>query len=174
MLLTDLDFVLQVQHIKVSTLTWRQYHLNYYHGMGEAVIDIYNLACKYLQYCGTRNSSELTPIYIEKPGDQMSWEQALPSAAQAMHCLFPGKAHWIRDSDIHDKVTSLKNQEQSAETLQLMPVCCPDVKQGCCCTYPTADIAFARHSLFQHLQGKRSSRAPQVQLYSDHHSINAI
>jgi hypothetical protein len=97
---------LQVQHIKVSTLTWRQYHLNYYHGMGEAVIDIYNLACKYLQYCGTRNSSELTPIYIEKPGDQMSWEQALPSAAEAMHCLFPGKAHWIGDSDIYDKVTS--------------------------------------------------------------------
>ncbi|KAL0019010.1 hypothetical protein WJX79_009020 [Trebouxia sp. C0005] len=98
----------QVQHIKVSTLTWRQYHLNYYHGMGEAVIDIYNLACKYLQYCGTPNSSEMTPIYIEKPGDQMSWEQALPSAAQAMHCLFPGKAHWIGDSDIHDKVLLLE------------------------------------------------------------------
>ena len=74
--------------------------------MGEAVIDIYNLACKYLQYCGTRNSSQMTPIYIEKPGDRMSWEQALPSAAQAMHCLFPGKAHWIGDSDVHDKVTS--------------------------------------------------------------------
>lgn len=98
----------QVQHIKVSTLTWRQYHLNYYHGMGEAVIDIYNLACKYLHYCGTRNSSQMTPIYIEKPGDRMSWEQALPSAAQAMHCLFPGKAHWIGDSDIHDKVLLLE------------------------------------------------------------------
>ena len=171
MLLTDLDFVLQVQHVKVSTLTWRQYHLNYYHGMGEAVIDIYNLACKYLQYCGTRNSSQMTPIYIEKPGDQMSWEQALPSAAQAMHCLFPGKAHWIGDSDIHDKVNSL---HLSKNSLQLMPVCCPDVKQGCCCTCPTADIAFARHSLFQHLQGKRASSAPHVQLYSDHRSINAI
>ena len=126
MLLTDLERVLQVQHIKVSTLTWRQYHLNYYHGMGEAVIDIYNLACKYLQYCETRNSSELKPIYIEKPGDQMSWEQALPSAAQAMHCLFPGKAHWIGDSDIHDKVNSLHLSKNSL--LKLCNLCLSGIR----------------------------------------------
>ena len=74
--------------------------------MGEAVIDVYNLACKYLYYCGTANSSEMTPIYVEKPGELMSWEQALPSAAQAMHCLFPTRAYWIMDSDIQLQVSS--------------------------------------------------------------------
>ena len=97
--------LMQVMRIKAATMTWRQWHLNWYHGVGESIFEIYSSACTYLDYCGsTRNSSELTPIFIEKPGADLSWEEALPPAASALKCLYPTQAWWIKDKAIQDKV----------------------------------------------------------------------
>ena len=96
---------MQVMRIKAATLTWRQWHLNWYHGVGESIFEIYSSACTYLDYCGSqRNSTELTPIFIEKPGDEETWEEALPPAASALKCLYPTQAWWIKDKAIQDKV----------------------------------------------------------------------
>lgn len=92
--------------IKAATMTWRQWHLNWYHGVGESIFEIYSTACTYLDYCGSqRNSTELTPIFIEKPGDEETWEEALPPAASALKCLYPTQAWWIKDQAIQDKVS---------------------------------------------------------------------
>ena len=97
---------MQVMRIKAATMTWRQWHLNWYHGVGESIFEIYSAACTYLDYCGSqRNSSELTPIFIEKPGDEETWEEALPPAASALKCLYPTQAWWIKDQAIQDKVS---------------------------------------------------------------------
>lgn len=107
--LTDAMKAAQVMRIKAATMTWRQWHLNWYHGVGESIFEIYSSACTYLDYCGsTRNSSELTPIFIEKPGDDLSWEEALPPAASALKCLYPTQAWWIKDKAIQDKVLLLE------------------------------------------------------------------
>ena len=96
---------MQVMRIKAATLTWRQWHLNWYHGIGEAIFEVYSQACTYLDYCGgARNSSELTPIFYEDPGDAETWETALPPAATALKCLYPTQAWWIQDKPIQDKV----------------------------------------------------------------------
>ncbi|DBA83598.1 hypothetical protein WJX77_006813 [Trebouxia sp. C0004] len=103
--LTDAMKAAPVMRIKAATLTWRQWHLNWYHGMGESIFEIYSSACTYLDYCGSqRNSSELTPIFIENPGDEKTWEEALPPAASALKCLYPTQAWWIKDKAIQDKV----------------------------------------------------------------------
>ena len=86
-------------------MTWRKWHLNWYHGVGETVFKIYSSACNYLGYCGnTYNSSELTPIFIEDPGDPETWEEHLPPAASALRCLYPSQAFWIQDEAIQNKV----------------------------------------------------------------------
>ena len=93
--------------IKAATMTWRKWHLNWYHGIGETIFEIYSTACNYLGYCGgTRNSSELTPIFIEDPGDPEIWEESLPPAASALRCLYPSQAYWIKDQAIQHKASS--------------------------------------------------------------------
>ena len=94
----------QAEVITAATLTWRQWHLNYYHGLGESVFEVHSLACKWLGYCGAANSTDLAPIFIERPGDQASWAQFLPAAESALKCLFPGPNHFIGDDRIRDKV----------------------------------------------------------------------
>ena len=95
----------QAEVITAATLTWRQWHLNYYHGLGESVFEVHSLACKWLGYCGAANSSELAPIFIERPGDQASWAQFLPAAESALKCLFPGPNYFIGDDRIHNKAS---------------------------------------------------------------------
>ena len=97
---------MQVMHIKVATMTWRQWHMNWYHAIGEAIFEIYSSACTYLDYCGgTKNSTELTPIFIEHPGDPWTWEDYIPPAAEAVKCLYPTQGWWIRDKPIQDKAS---------------------------------------------------------------------
>ncbi|DBA66825.1 TPA: hypothetical protein ACH3X2_001961 [Trebouxia sp. C0005] len=98
----------QAEVITAATLTWRQWHLNYYHGLGESVFEVHSLACKWLGYCGAANSTDLAPIFIERPGDQASWAQFLPAAESALKCLFPGPNHFIGDDRIRDKMFLLK------------------------------------------------------------------
>ena len=97
-------------HIKVATMTWRQWHMNWYHAIGEAIFEIYSSACTYLDYCGGhKNSTELTPIFIEHPGDPWTWEDYIPPAAEAVKCLYPTQGWWIRDKPIQDKASSISN-----------------------------------------------------------------
>lgn len=98
----------QAEVITAATLTWRQWHLNYYHGLGESVFEVHSLACKWLGYCGASNSSDLVPIFIERPGDQASWAQFLPAAESALKCLFPGPNYFIGDNRIQDKMFLLR------------------------------------------------------------------
>lgn len=98
----------QAETITAATLTWRQWHLNYYHGLGESVFEVHSLACKWLHYCGTANSSDLAPIFIERPGDQASWAQFLPAAETALKCLFPGPNYFLGDDRIKNKLFVLK------------------------------------------------------------------
>lgn len=98
----------QAETITAATLTWRQWHLNYYHGLGESVFEVHSLACKWLHYCGTANSSDLAPIFIERPGDQASWAQFLPAAETALKCLFPGPNYFLGDDRIKNKARKLR------------------------------------------------------------------
>ena len=95
----------QAETIEAATLTWRQWHLNYYHGLGESVFEVHALACKWLNYCGAANRTELAPIFIERPGDQASWAQFLPAAETALKCLFPGPNYFIGDERIKNKAS---------------------------------------------------------------------
>lgn len=97
----------QAEIIQAATLTWRQWHLNYYHGLGESVFEVHSLACKWLHYCGAANSTQLAPIFIERPGDQASWAQFLPAAETALKCLFPGPNYFIGDERIKNKASML-------------------------------------------------------------------
>ena len=96
----------EAEVIKAATLTWRQWHLNYYHGFGESVFEVFALACKYLHFCGGSNSADLVPIFIERgqANDQASWAQFLPAAETALKCLFPGSDYFIGDERIRHKV----------------------------------------------------------------------
>ena len=90
--------------IKAASLTWRQWHQNYYHGLGESVYEAFNNACKYLFYCGGSNSSDVSPIFIERSGDQARWADVLPAAESALKCLMPGPNYFIGDSALHERV----------------------------------------------------------------------
>lgn len=94
----------QVEVIKAASLTWRQWHGNLYHGLGEAVYEIFNCACKYLEHCGGEDGSELSPIFIETTGDDTQWADALPAAESVLRCLFPGPDYSLGDKAIHDRV----------------------------------------------------------------------
>ncbi len=95
----------QAEVLTAATLTWRQWHLNYYHGLGESVFEVHSLACKWLHYCGAANSTDLVPIFIERSGDQATWAQFLPAAESALKCLFPGPNYFIGDDRIQNKVS---------------------------------------------------------------------
>ena len=100
--------VMQVVHIKAATFVWRQWHLNWYHGIGESLYETYNSACQFLHYCGgSRNSTELQPVFIEKPGDDEPWEVALPPLAEALKCIFPSQAYWLGDNTTQHKARPL-------------------------------------------------------------------
>ena len=92
--------------IKVATLTWRQWHLNYYHGFGESVFEVFALACTWLDYCGGPGSAALSPIFIERgqANDQATWSQFLPAVETALKCLFPGPNYFLGDNRIREKV----------------------------------------------------------------------
>lgn len=99
----------QAEVIKVATLTWRQWHLNYYHGFGESVFEVFALACKWLNHCGG-TGKQLTPVFIERQqaNDQAAWAQFLPSAETALQCLFPGPNYFIGDQRLTNKVVWLR------------------------------------------------------------------
>ena len=92
--------------IKAASLTWRQWHQNYYHGLGESVYEAFNNACKYLYYCGGSNSSDVSPIFIERSGDEARWADVLPAAESALKCLMPGNNYFIGDSSLQNRVST--------------------------------------------------------------------
>ena len=96
----------EAEVLTAATLTWRQWHLNYYHGLGESVFEVHSLACKWLGYCGAANSTDLAPIFIERFDYQATWAQFLPAAESALRCLFPGPNYFINDDRVRNKVSS--------------------------------------------------------------------
>ena len=83
---------------------------------------MHSLACKWLGYCGAANSTDLAPIFIERPGDQASWAQFLPAAESALKCLFPGPNHFIGDDRIRDKVLCTQDWLWAESAVQLLCV----------------------------------------------------
>ena len=98
--------LLQVEVIKAASLTWRQWHQNYYHGFGESVYEAFNIACKYLYCCGGSNSTDVSPIFIERSGDEARWADVLPAAETALKCLMPGNEYFIGDSSLQDRAST--------------------------------------------------------------------
>lgn len=95
---------LQAEVIKVATLTWRQWQGNFYHSLGESVFEAFNQACKYLHYCGGHNQTHVSPIFIERAGDQGRWADFLPSVESAVKCLFPSPNYYLGDSQLQHRV----------------------------------------------------------------------
>ena len=83
---------------------------------------MHSLACKWLGYCGAANSTDLAPIFIERPGDQASWAQFLPAAESALKCLFPGPNHFIGDDRIRNKVLFRQDWLQAKPAVHLLSV----------------------------------------------------
>ena len=94
----------QAEVLKAASLTWRQWHGNYYHSLGESVYEAFNNACKYLHYCGGKNTSDVTPIFIERSGDEARWSDMLPAAETALKCLLPGNNYFIGDGSLQNRV----------------------------------------------------------------------
>ena len=90
--------------IKAASLTWRQWHQNYYHSFGESVYEAFNTACKYMYYCGGSNSSDVSPIFTVRSADEARWADVLPAAESALKCLMPGNNYFIGDSSLQNRV----------------------------------------------------------------------
>lgn len=100
-----------------STLTHRQWHLNYYHSIAESVFELYNLACTTLQLCNLHTREDFVPIFLDKPGlagwdtrlgeSGGNWGAVLPPAAEALQCFYPTPAIWAADPELQSRVSSL-------------------------------------------------------------------
>ncbi len=85
-------------------MTYRPYHRNYYHSLGEAIFAVHLLACTYFQYCQHGDGSDLTAVFIDTIDDPVDWDTSLQSANEALQCLTPRPAYTIKDPDLHERV----------------------------------------------------------------------
>ena len=99
--------IMQFQTIRKATITYRPYHRNYYHSLGESIFAVHSLACTYYGYCHYGEGSDLTAIFLDSPQDPFDWDTSLPSANEALQCLTPHHAYTVKDRKLCNKARCL-------------------------------------------------------------------